>query len=506
MLTLNNNDGSYTISGSPVQADAQKYKIFRDSTSDAPNAWVLQDRASGQKYALQDPKGESENAAQTAAIQGLQSLVTDKYGVNYDELTPAALKSYVGLSEDQRSQLQGGGQHIQGASNLNQALDPSFGVSDGSFEGAMNRANQINQAIVSAKENYKDSGGPLGNILSGIGDKGLLSIPLTALAATGAANMFGLDAAAGAGAGAGAGAVPPESYWNMVAGDVPAGSLPAADLTSAGLDAITTGQAATPFTTAPSFAELGGVAGGGGLGATLTNLLTPTPSGVAASVVGKALQNGGSTDQTSQDLATAAASSTPVDPNTNSGVGSTSITGTGSGDLGLNDFLPGGKYASLLGTGLSGLLGLAGADATRSSLNSALDLIKPTAEAAGGAYRNALANPDSWYQSAPAMGATDAVLRKLSVNGNPAMDPGALSKAAAYNLGGYTNYLSSTGNTAVGAANAANSLTAPIAANAAAPYNVAGATLGSALNPTPSLADLLKQYGNIGSGIKYAPT
>ncbi len=101
---------------------------------------------------------------------------------------------------------------------------------------------------------------------------------------------------------------------------------------------------------------------------------------------------------------------------------------------------------------LAGTLGATGLGAYASNQQSnALKDIADQARAdrapALNAFNSAIADPNGWYSSAPAMGATESVLRKLSVqSGNPAMNPGALSQAAAYNLGGYNDYLRTTGN------------------------------------------------------------
>jgi len=158
--------------------------------------------------------------------------------------------------------------------------------------------------------------------------------------------------------------------------------------------------------------------------------------------------------------------------------------------LGLNPDLL--KAGGALG---STLLGLAGADNQRSSLNQQLDLLKPTLQGASGAYLNALNNPNSWYQSAPAMGASDAAARALSINGNPAGSPGDIAKLASYNLGGYNDYLRSTGNTAIGAGNTVASLTPSVLGTSGQGLNALGSGLAQLTNPTPSLADTLQQLG-----------
>lgn len=107
--------------------------------------------------------------------------------------------------------------------------------------------------------------------------------------------------------------------------------------------------------------------------------------------------------------------------------------------------------------------------------------------------KNAAQNPDSWYNSAPAMGATDAVLRKLSVNGNPALNPGDLSKAAAYNLGGYSDYLGKVGGLALGSAPASISLGKDIAGSEGNTLNALGAGLADLTNPRQDWTKILAQ-------------
>lgn len=104
------------------------------------------------------------------------------------------------------------------------------------------------------------------------------------------------------------------------------------------------------------------------------------------------------------------------------------------------------------------------------------------------AFNSALADPSSWYSSAPAMGATDAVLRKLSVNGNPALNPGDLSKAAAYNLGGYNDYLRTMGNLGLSGQATNAQLGLEGVKSQGNIYNVLGAGLNDLTQPKPDYA------------------
>jgi hypothetical protein len=102
-------------------------------------------------------------------------------------------------------------------------------------------------------------------------------------------------------------------------------------------------------------------------------------------------------------------------------------------------------------------------------------------------------NPNTYYESAPAMGSVEAVLRKLSAGaGNPINNPGALSQAAAYNLGGYNDALTrAAGIAGIGNASAIGGL----AGNAANSGLLAGQAQQGIYNVGQSgLASLLDAY------------
>lgn len=161
---------------------------------------------------------------------------------------------------------------------------------------------------------------------------------------------------------------------------------------------------------------------------------------------------------------------------------------------------------NILAGGLQAGLGLYGANQQTNALTSLYDRSRADRAPALAAYNNALANPNTFYQSAPAMGSLDAVLRKLSVQGNPAANPGLLSQAAAYNLGGYNDYLRSLQGAAFGGEATQANLGSQAAQASGGGINAIGTGLATALNPQPTLADLLKNMGggnlNIG-GMTY---
>jgi hypothetical protein len=170
---------------------------------------------------------------------------------------------------------------------------------------------------------------------------------------------------------------------------------------------------------------------------------------------------------------------------------------------GLKNFLPSGSDTSkLLGAALPAGLGYLGASSQADAMKDIYNQTRADRMPALNAYNSALQNPNTFYQSAPAMGAVDAVLRKLSVNGNPASNPGSLSQAASYNLGGYNDYLRGLTPAAFGTANTEANISMNGAGADAGKYNAVGYGLGQYFNPQPNLNDLLKNFSlNIG-GVK----
>ena len=121
-------------------------------------------------------------------------------------------------------------------------------------------------------------------------------------------------------------------------------------------------------------------------------------------------------------------------------------------------------------------------------------------EGYGAPYRQTLADisqdPNKFYESPTATKATDAILRRLSVAGNPAGNPysQALGVDALYKeygaerdrlagFGGLTQYNSAAPGAAAGAINAQGSI-----------YSDLGYGLGNVLSPKPTLAQQLAQY------------
>jgi hypothetical protein len=181
------------------------------------------------------------------------------------------------------------------------------------------------------------------------------------------------------------------------------------------------------------------------------------------------------------------------------------LSGAGSAISGLgSSFAPTGNtdLSKLLGSLLPAGLGYLGADSQANAMKDIYNQTRADRMPALTAYNTALQNPNTFYQSAPAMGAVDAVLRKLSVNGNPASNPGSLSQAAAYNLGGYNDYLRGLTPAAFGTANTEANISMNGAGADAGKYNAVGYGLGQYFNPQPNLNDLLKNFSlNIG-GVK----
>lgn len=123
----------------------------------------------------------------------------------------------------------------------------------------------------------------------------------------------------------------------------------------------------------------------------------------------------------------------------------------------------------------------------------------------GAPYRaqlaNISANPDNFYNSLGAQKATDAVLNKLSIGGNPAGSPNkqALTIDALYDqygrerdrlagFGGLTNYNA-----------AAPNLEAQAIGQNANMWNAIGAGANDIFNPKPSLSELFKQMKAAGA-------
>lgn len=175
------------------------------------------------------------------------------------------------------------------------------------------------------------------------------------------------------------------------------------------------------------------------------------------------------------------------------------------GDTSTGSLIPG-VPNNVLGQLLSAGAGYVGSTNLANSLKQISDQARADRAPALGAFNSALNNPDTWYKSAPGMGAADSILRKLSVNGNPSMNAGDLSKAAAYNLGAYTDWLKTLQGPAFSGA-ATNAALATTAATAAQnPLNALGYGANAALNPQPNILDFLSAVKGTNGGLPVSAT
>ena len=149
-------------------------------------------------------------------------------------------------------------------------------------------------------------------------------------------------------------------------------------------------------------------------------------------------------------------------------------------------------WMSILGTAGATGLGLLGANAQTDALKDIAGQSRADRLPALNSFNSALLNPNMFYHTQPAMGAVEGVLSKLSVLGNPANNPSSLAKAAAYNLGGYNDYLRTLSGPAFGTASTEANLGSQAAGAEGGAYNALGFGLSSLLNPQPTIQDLLK--------------
>lgn len=152
-------------------------------------------------------------------------------------------------------------------------------------------------------------------------------------------------------------------------------------------------------------------------------------------------------------------------------------------------------WLSVLGTlGATGL-GAFASDKQSDALKDIANQARNDRLPALNAFNSALSSPDTFYSSAPAMGAVDSVLRKLSAqHGNPANSPTALSQAAAYNLGGYNDYLRTTGNLGLSGQDSTIRAQTNAALGDTNFYNSLGAGLQQLTQPRNNLLDSLSKF------------
>lgn len=251
----------------------------------------------------------------------------------------------------------------------------------------------------------------------------------------------------------------------------------------------------------------GGAAAGG---ASIADLGTGTFGSPGADATAAQATSGGTIGSGGYDAATAAAA----------GAGATSIGSTAaSGASALSKILAGNgtaaDYASLLGQAAPGLLGAYGASQQASALSDLADK-----------YYNAGAPSRARYEASMTPGfdpttipgysgaldsASGAILSKLSTQGNPYGNPGALIEANKQIVNGTAlpavqNYQSLNAN--AGGISSMNAAAPGVAQQAIGSsggvLSALGSAAGSVLNPPQSLSDLLKSLGYGGGGTSLA--
>jgi len=312
-----------------------------------------------------------------------------------------------------------------------------------------------------------NAGGGLGALALGVG--GLFAAPLAA------------SVAAGAGAGAvGGGALSASDAALIDAANAGAGA--------SGATAVAPATSATPLASLASSApaevagtgafDMGGVGAAGSADATAAGLGN-------AGMAGPATVTGFNVGPGQTAAAAAAGLGSQVLPAGNSGgftIPGTDIT------------IP----SNVLSGALQAGLGYAASNQQSNTLQNIYDTQRADRAPALAAYNNALANPDTFYNSAPAMGAADATLRRLSMQGNPANNPGLLSQAAANSLGGYNNYLASLAPAAFGGQATQAQLGTSMAGAQGGGYEALGAGVRTATqsNPYDDYIRMLTSQGN----------
>ena len=302
-----------------------------------------------------------------------------------------------------------------------------------------------------------------------------------AAGAAGAEGLAGAGAAEGSLAGAGTGASGIANYSTLGLG----GGTGTA-LAGAGADAALLGGGAVNAATGlGEYSLASGVGGGLGGGATLGGAAALSPFSLGsptASGAGSTAQTIG-TGATTSNLGTAGTAAGAVAP----GVLSRILNGTATAD----------DWGKLLGSVAPGVLGYLGAgstaDAAKEIAAQARADRQPSLD-----YYNSLLTPqgiENYYKTPEVTGSVDAILRKLSMQGNPADNPGLLGQAAAYNLGGLTNARARAAGPAFGTAGSEMNVNLAGAQAGAGQYDAIGLGLSRMLNPQPSFEDTMKKYG-----------
>ena len=154
-------------------------------------------------------------------------------------------------------------------------------------------------------------------------------------------------------------------------------------------------------------------------------------------------------------------------------------------------------WAKVLGAAAPGVLGYFGAGSTADAAKEIAAQSRADRQPSLD-YYNSLLTPqgiENYYKTPEVTGSVDAILRKLSMQGNPADNPGLLGQAAAYNLGGLTNARAGAAGPAFGTAGSEMNVNLAGAQAGAGQYDAIGLGLSRMLNPQPSFEDTMKKYG-----------
>lgn len=428
----------------------------------ADGAWITQD---GVGMPLSSGGIQSLTASQIATPQQLQAYLQSNPGANANDLASLGYQ-------------------------------PIDGSSPGATLPILQKWNPGGQVVsIAGKQYYKvnPAGGwhdtELSGTGSGFGDFFKSPVGLGLLAAGGAGAFGLLGDAAGAGLGDLAGA------GDFIGGTGGMSTVSQAFNPVTGLFESVGGPMSTT-------AELTSAAAGGGFTGGATGSLLSNLANVPTSIPGEGTQSPAPVQEGPTNPSTGPGGSMPPLPGLTLPPGASSLGSLlqsllgGSGSGGGAGGTSGLDLTKLLGTLGAGGLSAVGYDKARDTLHSIYDQITNARAPSLNAYNNAVQNPDTWYQSAPAMGAASAAAQALSTKGNPAENPGLTAQLAANQLGGYDKYLNTMSGPAFGGQQYQASIGGNLATLAQGLPNSLAQGLGSltGINPTQNLADAINNY------------
>lgn len=373
--------------------------------------------------------------------------------------------------------LQNGGANFQIGSQAPGLTDPVMAVNGG-----------LGDALSDFGGYVSDTGGAGGLFIGGA--LGALN-SVGALASLGGSAVPADSVSLGAGAGGAASSLP-SNYFSMTAdgGNIAndaavanAGTI--ANNAPFATNAVADGGLANTGTSLLSNIPAGATTLAGGAASALTNAASDAPidTNSGPSGPGDTPPVNNAPGQVTGDV--------PVAPSnilSNAGVGTSALAKL----LGVSD-----ATAQLLGAGGTTLAGILGAQSSANTLQNIYNQQRSDRAPALAAYNGALANPNTFYQSAPAMGAATAAANALSTKGNPADNPGLTAQLAANQLGGYNSYLSGLAGPAFGGDATQASLGGALANTSNQTANAVAGGLGNLSTPTTDLTSLLNSLSKI---------